>query len=144
MIRISIRKLIDGNRKALAEGTLGALNRQSQCFYEYPNGCRCGIGTAFSNYAIGRLKKKRVNDRGVNRLVSAGLVEFEDFSVAEAIQELHDHWALGFPFQPTCTSNEKMRPLLKAHLNGLRGVDLTRDHYEAFLNILDILYPVTP
>lgn len=64
------------------------------CSYEYPDGCRCGVGAALSPAMIKKIKALGMNSGvGPAMLVSHDICRFESLEVAQITQYFHDHIA---------------------------------------------------
>lgn len=109
MIRISIRQLIDANKRALDERKLGAFRAAQMeppaqhrhlCLYRYPDGCGCAIGVALPEEVISQIVGNHLNSASLGKLTweSPDLntpVEYEDRKIFEITQLLHDGWLRG-------------------------------------------------
>lgn len=104
MQKLTLKKVIKANRKALEEGTLGALSQSGVkgaiggCMYEYPDGRHCAIGSALNKTTIKAVKDADENTSIVNNLESGGFIKLEGSkkqkNITRFLQNLHDRWAL--------------------------------------------------
>jgi len=107
---LTLREVIDANRKALAERRLGAflftrpveeeLSQLSEkpanrCLYDYGDGHGCAIGVALNPETIAEIHRRNHNPVNVGGLMRNGLITCEDSEVIaiSRIQRAHDNWA---------------------------------------------------
>lgn len=95
---LTIVDVIQANRKALEEGTLGALKRRTQGQYLYHDQCRCAIGTALSKEALSRtteLEKQTNEYLTVEQLAGYNIIQVsaDEMSWMTELQIRHDRWA---------------------------------------------------
>lgn len=99
MQHITNRDIVDANRRALTDGTLGAVQGFEYCSYDYGYGVRCAIGVVLNHESMAKVESWDLNSMSVNALVGKSrtndvpFVEFEDIKVAKLTQNLHDAWA---------------------------------------------------
>lgn len=86
------------NRKALEDGTLGALKNNTGR-YVYEDGCRCAIGVTLNNDTlekVAEIERLRGSYLRIYALKREGIIEIKDeaeSSWAAILQTLHDEWA---------------------------------------------------
>lgn len=96
---ITNQRIVDANRKALADGTLSALREYPHCAYSYGGGFRCAIGVTLDETSLRSVIDEGHNESPVGALMTSEIVQqspivkFEDPRVAVLTQILHDKWA---------------------------------------------------
>lgn len=93
----TVRHLIDANRKALVDRTLGAFI-SDDCLYNYGNGYHCAIGAVLNIADLQLIEINDANHSPLVGLINGGLIEVENITVFTATQKLHDSWLSGFSF----------------------------------------------
>lgn len=93
---ITVRKLIEANRIAFREGTLGAF-KHTLCRYDYEDGCHCAIGAALTVEELARVHTLGLNGQPLGVLRRNGL-EVERPEIFGLVQAIHDCWASGNTF----------------------------------------------
>lgn len=137
---ITIRAIVDANRKALAERRLGAFAHKS-CQYKYDDGKRCAIGVVFSEAFAARLVQENDNFLAINevRLAYRGEVLLEHIPIVRMTQRLHDSWAVqdamrddgnDFPAGP-------IQDFVRKHSDTI----ITESVFRAWIDLLDTTYP---
>jgi hypothetical protein len=100
MQHLTNEHLRESCRRAIQEGTLGALTHRSEGKYLYDDGSKCAIGCALdlptleAVLAAEQVSMARTNGYLiVSNLVAQGLITCENPLFAAYLQQVHDGWA---------------------------------------------------
>ena len=139
----TVRQLIDANRRALANRTLGAFLNNAECLYDYGNGCRCAIGVVLTDADLEEIRVNDANHSPVTGLIDNALIEVEDAAVFGATQRLHDTWLSRRPFY-IGDGNFQPRDLpmeLRRFITDFQGIGIMESNFVQWLDLLDKHFP---
>jgi hypothetical protein len=91
---ITNKQIIEANRRALANGTLGAVNGYKDCQYIYSDGSRCAIGQCLTQESLDTILTHRSNGQRIEVIQRLNFITFEDNDVARFTQMVHDQWTM--------------------------------------------------
>lgn len=136
---ITVRQLIDSNRVAFREGTLGAFVH-SDCRYDYEDGCHCAIGASLAGSDLAAIRTLGLNNQPLGVLIRNG-VEFEHPAIFGLAQSLHDAWASGSHIFGEGVEEDgsdfKAFPEIAAFVAEVSGSKVGPAEYATFLDVLD-------
>lgn len=143
----TIRQLIDANRRALADRTLGAF-RWTQGSYSYPDGCKCAIGVVLPDEVLTRLNDLDLNGILVHVLAKKKHIEVESVGIFRMTQILHDNWARRHKF----FAGEMyvggilyydLSQEMKDFIVKMQGQVIVQKNFADWIDLLDRTYPET-
>lgn len=143
----TIRQLIDANRRALADRTLGAF-RWTQGSYSYPDGCKCAIGVILPDDVLTRLNELDLNNTLIHELTKKKVIEVENVGVFRMTQIFHDIWAQRHRFYvgEMFVSGMVIYDLtmeMKEFIVRFNGQHIVQKNFADWIDLLDRTYPET-
>lgn len=90
---LTLQDVVTACRKALEDGTLGALRHHS-CQYDYGDGYHCAVGVALTTDTLSIIRDKNLNLVSLESLLNLRILKIdrEDFRDIERLQVRHDGW----------------------------------------------------
>ena len=94
MQHLTLQDVVTACRRALEDGTLGALRHES-CEYDYGDGYHCAVGVALTDDTLSVIQERGCNDEEVAHLIHAGIITIKenDLDDIRDLQIDHDKWA---------------------------------------------------
>lgn len=136
---ITIQKIIDCNRKALKDGTLGALHGLPVRYQNDDGVHGCAIGVCLSRSEISDIKALGFNMGSVKLIMGAGIT-FENFEIAAITQTIHDAWAGNRIYRRAPGLGRTKDEVVLAFEDQLVDNRVDRPVFEAWLDLLEDLY----
>lgn len=133
-----IRALIDANKKALEERTLGAF-AHNYCAYTYDNSIhRCAVGVVLTIEQIDTIHAEYLN---TSHVAEIGLqLSSEELAVYQWTQHLHDCWATGTEVEDPLKDNLPL-PLAQ-FVSRYENQSGGEQRFRNWIALLDREYPV--
>lgn len=141
---LTIRDLIDADRRYLDEGKLGAQTDTfgiRKCFYDYRDGRRCAVGAVLPERTLTRIHRDGLNNQPVKLLKRR--VKMENFNVFAITQYIHDSWAqrgefYGYDIEKR---SDPVPSVVVAFIAERKGKIADESMFRDWLDLLDTLYP---
>lgn len=134
---LSLREIIDANRRALLDGTLAAASGAKVCQYTYDGEkYRCAVGLVLTPETVEEIAGRGIQGDSIRELRNRSIVATDptEFPYINALQKLHDAWTVDTRLNPPLV--DLVQGEIRGWLAARKGDEIS-EVYPAFLDWLE-------